>query len=458
YVGGNFTTAGGVRANRIAYFNGTNFVALGDGVDGTVNAIAKLNNGDVIAGGSFLNASGVPATGIARWDGTTWSTYNGGVSPFSTVGALLVEPNGNLLVGGNYTSIGGVAINNIARFDGTNWTPVGNNAPPTAALARLANGTLVAAGGFTSPGQRVVQLNGASWGPVGNGANNSVTSLAARPDGTVVRGGFFTGVNNGVADIGANRIAIGTATGAVNTWTALGSGLTLVNQAFANTVLQLTDGTIFAGGGFSAAGGTPASSVALWNPTTSSWSAMGAGVNVNVLASAQLPSGDILIGGGFTTAGANVSAYLGRWTTPSPAFVTADPSDATVCATGEAVFTVGTSGGPVTFQWRKGGAPINSTTNPSAATASLSISNASLLDEGNYDCVVTSACGSVTSAAAHLTVCPGDFNCDGGVDGDDVIAFFGLWDAGDIAADVNGDSGVDGDDVIAFFERWDAGC
>jgi hypothetical protein len=54
--------------------------------------------------------------------------------------------------------------------------------------------------------------------------------------------------------------------------------------------------------------------------------------------------------------------------------------------------------------------------------------------------------------------CTADINQDGGVDGDDVIAFFGAWDAGLPAADFNGDDGVDGDDVIAFFARWDTGC
>lgn len=56
------------------------------------------------------------------------------------------------------------------------------------------------------------------------------------------------------------------------------------------------------------------------------------------------------------------------------------------------------------------------------------------------------------------TPCPADFNNDGGVDADDIIAFFAEWDTGNIAADFNTDGGVDADDVIAFFERWDAGC
>jgi hypothetical protein len=55
-------------------------------------------------------------------------------------------------------------------------------------------------------------------------------------------------------------------------------------------------------------------------------------------------------------------------------------------------------------------------------------------------------------------VCPADFDCSGGVDSDDVILFFTLWDINDLAADFNGDDGVDADDVIAFFTRWDAGC
>ncbi|MFZ4574269.1 MAG: hypothetical protein ACOYN0_07710 [Phycisphaerales bacterium] len=54
--------------------------------------------------------------------------------------------------------------------------------------------------------------------------------------------------------------------------------------------------------------------------------------------------------------------------------------------------------------------------------------------------------------------CIGDYDGNGGVDGDDVIAFFGDWDNGLEAADVDGQNGVDGDDVILFFARWDAGC
>ncbi|MFZ4575022.1 MAG: hypothetical protein ACOYN0_11530 [Phycisphaerales bacterium] len=55
-----------------------------------------------------------------------------------------------------------------------------------------------------------------------------------------------------------------------------------------------------------------------------------------------------------------------------------------------------------------------------------------------------------------LGPCAADWNNDSGVDGDDVIAFFGDWDISE--GDFNEDGGTDGDDVIAFFSRWDAGC
>lgn len=57
-----------------------------------------------------------------------------------------------------------------------------------------------------------------------------------------------------------------------------------------------------------------------------------------------------------------------------------------------------------------------------------------------------------------LDVCVGDYNKDGGNDGDDVIDFFADWDVSAENADVNADGNVDGDDVVFFFARWDSGC
>jgi hypothetical protein len=52
--------------------------------------------------------------------------------------------------------------------------------------------------------------------------------------------------------------------------------------------------------------------------------------------------------------------------------------------------------------------------------------------------------------------CVADYNNDGGIDGDDVIAFFIDWDNSNPCADVDASGSVDGDDVIVFFGQWDA--
>lgn len=54
--------------------------------------------------------------------------------------------------------------------------------------------------------------------------------------------------------------------------------------------------------------------------------------------------------------------------------------------------------------------------------------------------------------------CPADMNLDGGIDGEDVNAFFAVWEAGEAPGDLNADGGVDFADVSFFFDHWENGC
>ncbi len=54
--------------------------------------------------------------------------------------------------------------------------------------------------------------------------------------------------------------------------------------------------------------------------------------------------------------------------------------------------------------------------------------------------------------------CVADFNSDGSVNTQDVLAFLNAWNAGDSSADINGDGQVNTQDVLLFLNLWNAGC
>ncbi|HZW09743.1 MAG TPA: zinc-dependent metalloprotease family protein [Phycisphaerales bacterium] len=54
--------------------------------------------------------------------------------------------------------------------------------------------------------------------------------------------------------------------------------------------------------------------------------------------------------------------------------------------------------------------------------------------------------------------CVADFNGDGAVNTQDVLAFLNAWNAGDSSADINGDGTINTQDVLAFLNLWNAGC
>ena len=84
---------------------------------------------------------------------------------------------------------------------------------------------------------------------------------------------------------------------------------------------------------------------------------------------------------------------------PSPPAVTSQPVSRTACEGSQTSFSISFSGTSPSLQWRRNGAPI-----PGAVGAAHVIGAVSPADAGTYDCVVSNACGSVTSSPATLTV------------------------------------------------------
>ncbi|MBL9000288.1 MAG: hypothetical protein JNK25_04055 [Phycisphaerae bacterium] len=119
----------------------------------------------------------------------------------------------------------------------------------------------------------------------------------------------------------------------------------------------------------------------------------------------------------------------------------------------------GTGSGPLEYRWYlNGDLIIDGGRFSGANTDTLVIDPITSADAGQLDFAILNACGSSGSGFFLDVICFADFNQDGGIDGSDVDAFFGAWEAGDFAADVNGDGGVDGADVDTFFGAWEAGA
>lgn len=300
YAGGQFTTASGGTARRIARWNGTVWSPLSTGMNQRVRAIT-LYNGNLVAGGQFTNAGGNSAIRIAQWNGVNWSALGTGVN--STVRALTVF-NNNLIAGGQFTTAGGNSANRVAEWNGTTWSNLGSGLNNQVWALTLFNGNLIVGGQFStaggSPASEIAQWNGAAWSALGAGTNNTVRALTLF-NGELVAGGQFTNAGGN----SANRVARWNGA----TWSNFGTGTN--NQVRALTVFN---GNLIAGGQFTNAGGNAAARIAQWDGAN--WSALGSGVsgggNPRIFALTQIDA-FLFAGGRFTNAGGNSANRTAQW-------------------------------------------------------------------------------------------------------------------------------------------------
>jgi hypothetical protein len=108
-------------------FTDAGWVTPGGGMGGGgapyVLAMVCDDFGDVFAGGSFNAAGGVTASAFAGWDGTNWYALTQTVD--GVVQSLAFDNSGHLFVGGSFTTIGGIEATNVAVFDGASWSALG---------------------------------------------------------------------------------------------------------------------------------------------------------------------------------------------------------------------------------------------------------------------------------------------------------------------------------------------
>ena len=277
YVGGAFTQAGTTTVNGIARWDGNAWSSLtgpsGTGITGgfnVVNAMAE-HDGALYVGGSFTTAGGIPAANIARWDGSAWSavtgTNGGGLS--DRVWSL-VEFDGDLIAGGAFTQADGTPVNRIARYDGSAWSPLtgasGTGTDNTVYVLGLFGAELIVGGQFANAGgvaaNNIARWNGTDWLPLtgtsGTGVDSRVQALAVY-DGALIAGGSFTHAGG----IAASYIARWDG----SDWSTLGAGAGLGSGCCAPFVraLALYDGALIVGGSFEQADGGTVNRIARWD-------------------------------------------------------------------------------------------------------------------------------------------------------------------------------------------------
>ncbi len=298
------------QGDRVLLWTGSGWGTLGpalttqfdQGSPGVVVRTLSYFGGRYVAGLTDSLSSG----GVRAFDGTAWRTFDGSGIPLPVRAVLPID--GDVVIGGAFTTISGVTVNGVARGNANAWQPLGGG--PTGgtgavdALVRLPNGDVVAGGTFSvangGVANHVARWNGSSWQPLGIGTNGPVRALAVMPNGDLIAGGAFSTAG------GVLVANIARWNGAA--WSDCDSGC----NGPVNALCVIANGDLVAGGEFYEVGpqSYPAEHVARWN---NGWGALGAGLGSTVNALAATPGGSFVAGGWFQWSGPSQVHHVAQW-------------------------------------------------------------------------------------------------------------------------------------------------
>jgi hypothetical protein len=313
YAGGQFASIGSMPARRIARFDGSEWSALGSGINGNVRALAEYD-GDLIAAGSFQWAGDVPAVNVARWDGASWHPLGDGLP---SEALSLIVFNGDL--------IAGTTGHGVMSWDGTAWSRMGGGFQAHVGCLAVYQGELFAGSlGWIPAGDDyryvfVWRWNGSSWAPLSTCAAFFWTDFGPEIISLQVVNDKLYAVGTMVLDDdGHGGLSFWDGTGWNNVphgWTTGG----YYEHAWPGVILPY-DGKLLLGGSFWGTTGGTSHSMALYDG--SGWSPLpGGGLQIFDLYGDSGPrvhamaeyQGDVYVAGGFAGAGARSAASLARW-------------------------------------------------------------------------------------------------------------------------------------------------
>ena len=227
---GQFTASGATPLNRIARWTDNPpgsplaWHPMGSGFNGTVRSLKQypvfFQSVQLVAAGDFTTAGGAAASRIATWteslnqpSNPSWQPMGAGFN--GTVYAV-ERHNGSTYAAGAFTMSGGTAANRIARWTGSAWLPVGNTAGGgfnSSVYALLSHGGyLYATGAFTSAdgatAVRLARWDGSTWSEVDGGLDSYGFALSAYQTEIAV-GGEFLSLNGINSSPGVMRLLLG---------------------------------------------------------------------------------------------------------------------------------------------------------------------------------------------------------------------------------------------------------
>ncbi len=250
-----------------------------------------------------------------------WISPHGVPGADDTVRASIVLPDGDVLIFGDFCMVGDISALGAARYHSAiaSWTPLYDSQgcqwfdrPRISCAVLLPDGDIIVGGRFRFIGDvRASNIaryrpSAGTWHSLGDGIEADlplipeVTSLLIAPDGRVVVGGAFSRAG-GVA---ASSIAmVDPETGQ---WSAIGAGMYAVQWAWPRVgcLSMKAGGEMIVVGEFDSAGDVRAAGVAQYSFGSKSWSALGTGLavepkdgNLDGMSVIELSSGDVLVSG-----------------------------------------------------------------------------------------------------------------------------------------------------------------
>ncbi|MFM7338775.1 MAG: hypothetical protein ACKO2H_01560 [Bacteroidota bacterium] len=161
YAGGSFDSAGLIKARNIAYWDGKQWNALGDGIEGEVDAITILNNGNIVVASTLKMGNAIFPAPLMLWNGSKWTTL--GLPPGCIAINALENDGSRIFVGGDFIMDSLHNDYGLALLDERGFTSLGGGVRGIITNLLYKGGKLYCAGSFSTVADTIACRNIAAY-------------------------------------------------------------------------------------------------------------------------------------------------------------------------------------------------------------------------------------------------------------------------------------------------------